>query len=112
MFVVQSYVRRMNSKIIEFKRKTREYFREEFIKYLDDTYSFFVLTSVAEFQVAVDKHFKLLIGVSFCPSEKNNELILALERDVKHRDKSIAEIKKELETDWVINPIKLINYAR
>ena len=112
MFVVQSYVRRMNSKIIEFKRKTREYFREEFIKYLDDTYSFFVMTSIAEFQAAVDKHFKLLLGVSFCPSEKNNELILALERDTKHRDKSIAEIKRELETDWVINPLKLIDYAR
>jgi hypothetical protein len=112
MFVIQSYVRRMTSTILAFKRNTREYFRMEFINYLDETYSFYLLTSIIDFQFAVDKHFKLLLGVSFCPTEKKEELILALERATCHRNKSIDEIKDELKSDWVINPLKLIDYVK
>jgi len=71
-----------------------------------------LLTSIIDFQFAVDKHFKLLLGVSFCPTEKKEELILALERATCHRNKSIDEIKDELKSDWVINPLKLIDYVK
>lgn len=114
MFVLQSFVRRNNSLKISFKENTRAYFRKEFIDHLDNTYDFFILTlkSARDFEIAINNHFRLLLGISFSPSREKNELIIAFEKDKKHREKSITEVKSVLENEWEIKDIKLSDYER
>jgi hypothetical protein len=117
MFALQAYVRRSNSRLKAFKKATREEFREKFIEFLDSRYNFYTLKSKIDFRQAIDKHFKLLIGVSFCPSEEKEELIFALEKDeahdgseIKHRDLNPNELKYILEQDFCVYKIDLKKY--
>ena len=112
MFVLQSFVRRKGSQHITFKKETRKRFRREFISYLEETYDFFTLSPKIDFQTAINNQFKLLIGISFCPSDERDELVLALEKNEKHREKTLSEIIEELKADWIINEIELIEYER
>lgn len=114
MFVLQSFVRRNSSLNISFKENTRAHFRKEFIDHLDNTYDFFILTlkPARDFENAINNHFRLLLGISFSPSRERNELIIAFEKDKKHREKSISEVKTELENEWEIRDIKLSEYER
>jgi hypothetical protein len=112
MFVLQSFVRRKGSQNIAFKKEARMRFRTEFINYLDSIYDFFKLTPKCDFERAIDNQFKLLLGISFCPSVEREELIVALEKNEKHRDKSTSDIKIILETDWNISELTLSEYEK
>jgi len=119
MFALQTFVRRSNSRITSFKKETRIEFRMEFIEFLDSRYNFYTLNPKIDFKIAINNHFRLLLGVSFCPSKEKEELILALEKSKKnatlekvHRNKIAEDLKKELKTDWDITVTKLIEYER
>jgi hypothetical protein len=114
MFVLQSFIRRNNSLNITFKENTRAYFRKEFIDHLDKTYDFYVLSlkPTIDFENAINSHFRLLLGIVFSPSNERKELIIAFEKDKKHREKSIAEVKAELAIEWKIMEVKLSEYER
>lgn len=114
MFVLQSFVRRNSSLNKSFKENTRTFFRKEFIDHLDNTYDFYVLNLKAgrDFKNVINNHFRLLLGISFSPSPVKNELIIAFEKDKEHREKSIIEVKADLENDWEIMDIKLSEYER
>jgi hypothetical protein len=112
MFVLQSFVRKKKSYNNIFKKETRELFRNEFIHYLDITYAFYILKPKGDFQNAIDNHFKLLLGISFCPSFEKKELIMALEKNEKHRELNASEIISELERNWWIIEIKLSKYEK
>ena len=112
MFVLQSFVKRKNFLNIKYKKETRKRFRKEFINYLDNTYNFFKLTPKIDFQTAIDNQFKLLLGISFCPSVELEELIVALEKNEKHRGKTLSDVIAELETNWIIQELNLWTYER
>lgn len=118
MFALQTFVRRNNSRIMSFKRETRAKFRKEFMKFLDSKFQFYALTPKNDFKEAIDKHFKLLLGVSYCPSKEKEELILALEIDenskkvMAHRDIAAISLKQILEEDWNITTTKLKKYEK
>jgi hypothetical protein len=112
MFVLQTFLRRKSNQNSTFKKATRERFRQEFIKYLEDSYEFFILVPKVAFKIALENQFKLLVGISFCPSKNKEELILALEKNMKHREKNISEIICELEKNWSVFAIKLSEYER
>lgn len=114
MFVLQSFIRRNGSLNTRFKESTRAYFRKEFIDHLDNTYDFYVMNLKLgrDFENAINNHFRLLLGISFSSSLERNELIIAFEKDKKHRGKSFLEVKAELSNDWDIRVIKLLEYER
>lgn len=112
MFVLQSFVRRNGNINLSFKNDIRKRFRTEFINHLDEKYNFYILQPKNNFHIAIDKQFKILLGISFCPSVDLEEIILALEKDKKHREKSIAEVKAELAIEWKITDVKLSEYER
>jgi len=118
MFALQTFVRR-NSRLKMFKKETRAKFRKEFIRFLDSRYIFYCLTPKTDFKEAIDNHFKLLLGVSFCPAEEKQELILALEKDEAndgkekdHRGLKANKLKQELRHDWNITKTGLKEYER
>jgi hypothetical protein len=114
MFVLQSFVRKNSSLNMHFKANTRAYFRKEFIDYLDGTYHFYLLIPNGDFQASIDSDFKILLGISFCPSNERNELVLALEKNDKyeHRKMTNLQIRQQLMVNWTILPIKLSEYER
>ena len=117
MFVLQSFVRKNNTRLNIFKTETRAIFRSEFISHLDRTYEFSILIPRGDFKEAIDRNFKLLLGISLCLNEEKDELIVAFEKNEKggmlnHRGKSYTEVKGELEQTWEIDSIKLSEYER
>jgi hypothetical protein len=117
MFVIQTFVRRSNSRIQLFKKNTRNEFRIAFIEYLDSRYYFSILTPKNDFQGAIDKHFKLLLGISFYPSNNKDELVIAFEKEEKgiekyHRGHNHKDVLETLTIDWSINNTTLIEYEK
>lgn len=117
MFVLQSFVRKNNARINSFKTETRARFRDEFIAYLDQTYEFSILSPRVDFKEAIDKNFKLLLGIAFCPNDFKEELIIAFEKNkegglLNHRGRSYIEVKDELEKNWQIMKKNIAVYER
>lgn len=119
MFALQTFVRKSNSRLKTFKKETRAEFIKEFIKFLDERFNFYILKSKIEFCEAIDNHFKLLLGVSLCPSEEKMELILALEKEEKiygqekdHRGLKAEQLKQELEQSWHITTTEIMEYEK
>ena len=80
-------------------------------------YEFSILIPRGDFKEAIDRNFKLLLGISLCLNEEKDELIVAFEKNEKggmlnHRGKSYKEVKGELEQTWEIDSIKLSEYER
>ena len=110
MFVLSTYVN--NNKIIKekFKTKTRLRFRNEFVEFLDNKYNFYILTAKKlDIITAIEKDFKLLNGISFKPSEKD-ELIVGLEKNKNCKNFSEDEIIIKLEYNWEVVIKKLKEY--
>ena len=112
MFVLQSFLKRKSAQNSTFKKETRERFRQEFIKYLEESYDFFILVPKVGFKSAIESQFKLLIGISYCPTNNKEELIIALEKNIEHRGKTVSEVICELEKNWNVSAIKLSEYER
>lgn len=113
MFVLQSFVRRNYYSVNNFKKETRENFREAFIEYMDSKYYFYLLTPINNLEDAINKHFKLLLGISFSPSKDN--LILAFEKEENganklHRKLCWADIETKLKEDWNIQETTAMRY--
>jgi hypothetical protein len=107
MFVLQSFVRHNNYLVNSFKNDTRKRFRSAFIQFLDSKYNFYILTpKKSNFKESINKHFKLLLGISYGPS--NDNLILAFEKeengeDKLHRELCWPDIESKLKEDWNIH---------
>ena len=117
MFVLQSFIRKNNTRLNIFKTETRAIFRSEFISHLDRTYEFSILIPRGDFKEAIERDFKLLLGISLCLNEEKDELIVAFEKNEKggmlnHRCKSYTEVKGELEQTWEITQIELADYEK
>jgi hypothetical protein len=113
MFVLQSFVRRNYYSVNNFKKETRESFREAFIEYMDSKYNFYLLTPIKNLEDAIDRHFKLLLGISYSPS--NDNLILAFEKEENgefklHRELCWADIESKLKEDWNIHETTAKSY--
>ena len=107
MFVLSTYVN--NNKMIKdkFKRKTRLRFRNEFIEFLYNRYNFYIFKPKnLDLKTAIEKDFKLLNGISFKQSEKN-ELIVGLEKSTNCKNFSEDEVISKLKNNWVVATKKL-----
>ncbi len=78
LFVLSSYLTNNSSLKTNFKKDTQKKFREKLVSFINDKYHFYVLEpNDSSF---IEKHFKLLNGKVYKPSNLTEELILALEK--------------------------------
>ena len=111
MFVLSTYVNNNKSIKDKFRSKTRLKFRNEFIEFLDKKYFFYTLTpKIIDLKIAIEKDFKLLNGISFKPTEKD-ELIVGLEGGEACKGFHADDIVRKLEYNWKVEKKKLKDYV-
>ncbi len=95
LFVLSAIFIRENSTLKnKFKKDTQKIFREKFVAFINEKYQFYKVKPNEEY--FLDKHFKLLNGKVYKPSQLEDELILAFEKG-SDIDSIILEIEAELE---------------
>lgn len=97
LFVLSSYLTNNSSLKTNFKKDTQKKFREKLVSFINDKYHFYILEP--NDNSFIEKHFKLLNGKVYKPSQLTEELILALEKpdrtDIFSKIQSDIKTKKE-----------------
>ena len=76
LFVLSAYLSRNSALKSNFKKDTQKLFREKLVNYINEKYQFHKPGQ----ENFIDKHFKLLNGKIYAPSQLENELIIAFEK--------------------------------
>lgn len=92
LFVLSAYLSRNSTLKNNFKKDTHKIFREKLVADINDKYKFYKVKPREE--NFIQRHFKLLNGKIYKPSQFESELILAFEKG-----SNIEEIILEIETD-------------
>ncbi|WP_318640834.1 LlaJI family restriction endonuclease [Flavobacterium ardleyense] len=99
LFVISAYLTNNSTLKTNFKNDTRKKFREKLVSFVNDKYHFYILEP--KDNLFIEKHFKLLNGKIYKPSNLKEELILAFE---KHDQTFIlAKIEEDLKTKTEYN---------
>jgi hypothetical protein len=94
LFVLSSYLTTNSSLKKNFKKDTQKKFREKLVSFINDKYHFYILEpNDSSF---IEKHFKLLNGKVYKPSNLTEELILALEKP--DRTEIFTKIQSDIKT--------------
>jgi hypothetical protein len=101
LFVLSAYLSRNSTLKNNFKKDTQKIFREKLVAFINEKYQFYKVKPNED--IFLDKHFKLLNGKVYKPSQLEDELILAFEKG-SDIDSIILEIEAELEekTDYTL----------
>lgn len=101
LFVLSAYLSRNSTLKRNFKKDMQKIFREKLVAFINEKYQFYKVKPNEDF--FLDKHFKLLNGKVYKPSQLEDELILAFEKS-SDIDSVILQIEAELEekTDYTL----------
>lgn len=94
LFVLSGYLSRNSTLKNNFKKDTQKIFREKLVTFINEKYQFYKVKPIEE--NFIYKHFKLLNGKIYKPSQLENEVILAFEKG-SDIDGVILQIQAELE---------------
>jgi len=94
LFVLSSYLSRNSTLKNNFKKDTQKIFREKLVAFINEKYQFYKVKPIED--NFIYKHFKLLNGKVYKPSQLEDELILAFEKDSDIAG-VISQIEAELE---------------
>lgn len=94
LFVLSAYLSRNSTLKNNFKKDTQRIFREKLVTFINEKYQFYKVKPIEE--NFIYKHFKLLNGKIYKPSQLENEIILAFEKG-SDIDGVILQIEAELE---------------
>ncbi|MCE3297068.1 MAG: hypothetical protein K0R65_2782 [Crocinitomicaceae bacterium] len=103
LFVLSAYLSRNSTLKGNFKKDTQKIFREKLVAFINEKYKFYkVKPNEIDF---LNKHFKLLNGKVYKPSQLEKELILAFEKGSDDIESIMAQITTELEekTEYTLN---------
>lgn len=94
LFVLSAYISRNSTLKNNFKKDTQKHFRNKLVEYIDDNYDFYIAKpqSPLNSNDFITKHFKLLNGKIYKPSQLDEELIFAFEKKYNNHD-IINEVK-------------------
>ena len=107
LYVVSLYGRKNESAKSRWREQVREQFRSEIISFIENRFDFFVLKPKKEsLQKAVEKHFKLLNGKIYRPSESDGFLILALEKEATNQFENLR-VLSQIEKDFYKSDYRL-----
>lgn len=105
MYVVTSYVN--NSNDIGVKKSLQSMFRNDFMSFVESRFDFYVLESKrGNLREAVDKHFRILNGKIYKPSDSDELVVLALDKDKKFQFENLSLIS-HIEEDFNIYDYRL-----
>lgn len=105
MYVVTSYVN--NSNDIGVKKSLQSMFRNDFMTFVESRFDFYVLESKrGNLREAVDKHFRILNGKIYKPSDSDELVVLALDKDKKFQFENLSLIS-HIEEDFNIYDYRL-----
>lgn len=101
LFVLSGYLSRNSTLKNNFKKDTQKIFREKLVAFINEKYQFYKVKPNED--IFLEKHFKLLNGKVYKPSQLEDELILAFEKG-SDIDSIILQIETELEekTDYIL----------
>lgn len=94
LFVLSAYLSRNSTLKNNFKKDTQKIFREKLVAFINEKYQFYKVKPIED--NFIYKHFKLLNGKVYKPSQLENQLILAFEKG-SDIDGVISQIEAELE---------------
>lgn len=94
LFVLSAYLSRNSTLKNNFKKDTQKIFREKLVAFINEKYQFYKVKPIEE--NFIYKHFKLLNGKIYKPSQLEKEVILAFEKG-SDIDGVILQIQAELE---------------
>ena len=96
LFVLYSYVQHNRWQNKKFKETAKETIRKDFLKFINDKYTFNILEfpEGSDKKVILNTTFKTLLGKVFCPNKELNYLILALENGAKENNEIIEYVDK------------------
>lgn len=102
LFVLSAYLSRNSTLKNNFKKDTQKIFREKLVAFINEKYKFYKVKPIED--NFINQHFKLLNGKVYKPSQLENELILAFEKD-SDIDEVISKFETELEekTDYILS---------
>lgn len=78
LFVLSAYLSNNSTLKSNFKKDTQKKFRDKLVRFINDKYTLYTLEP--KDNSFIEKHFKLLNGKVYKPSQMNEKLILALEK--------------------------------
>lgn len=93
LFVLSAYLSRNSTLKNNFKKDTQKIFREKLVTFINEKYQFYKVKPNEDFFLY--KNFKLLNGKVYKPSQLEDELILAFEKD-SDIDGVFSQIEAEL----------------
>lgn len=99
LFVLSAYLSRNSTLKTNFKKDTQKLFREKLILFINENYSFYKVKPANE--KFLDKHFRLLNGKVYKPSQLQEELILAFEKRHNGKNNSTDEIMNFIKNDII-----------
>lgn len=101
LFVLSAYLSRNSTLKNNFKKDTQKIFREKLVTFINEKYQFYKVKPNED--IFLYKYFKLLNGKVYKPSQLEDELILAFERD-SDIDGVFSQIEAELgeKTDYTL----------
>jgi hypothetical protein len=88
LFVLSAYISRNSTLKANFKKDTQKHFRNKLVEYIDDNYDFYIAKpkSPLKSDEFIVKHFKLLNGKIYKPSQLEEDLIFAFEKKYNNDD--------------------------
>ena len=102
LYVVSLYGRKNEGLKAIWRDKVKAQFREEIISFIESRFEFSVLEPKdGDLISAVNRNFKLLNGKIYHPSDSNNLLILALDKDSKYQFANLQLIS-DIEDDFYV----------
>lgn len=91
LFVLSAYLSNNSTLKSNFKKDTQKKFRDKLVRFINDRYTLYTLEP--KDKSFIEKHFKLLNGKVYKPSQMNEKLILALEKP------DLTDILTKIESD-------------
>ena len=91
LFVLSAYLSNNSTLKSNFKKDTQKKFRDKLVRFINDKYTLYTLEP--KDNSFIEKHFKLLNGKVYKPSQMNEKLILALEKP------DLTDILTKIESD-------------
>jgi hypothetical protein len=81
LYVIHAYVADSQTQKDKFKQTTRDVFREKIITFLDNNYDFYEVKPNGNLEDFITKNFRTLAGKMYRPSDWDDRLMLAFEKE-------------------------------
>jgi hypothetical protein len=96
LFVLSAYISQNSTLKSNFRKDTHKHFRDRLINYLNSNYDFYIINPInsSNPDYFISKHFKLINGKVYKPSQFQEKIIIAFENGMEDEKETILNIIK------------------